>query len=425
MPVEDTVLDPPATPAPIFAYRALKGWFVGSPDSSPEQDNKENISPSKARPKSVGGVQPGTIPNLSPQKRKRESDLLVSPSKSILRTPGGAPTPRAKSLRDVNVKFKSLSPDVRRKEPPAAPKDQQRPSEATPTDKPKEAKVLSTSSGSRASQNGANLEPQAITISTKVFAEPDLQDHYLRTEKEMKRLLKYGHKWRECARRMDEENAKLRILLDESQKQNRRLEAALQKRGKTQEGAKTNHKEAEHRRAVATRLEDALVSSAALKTAAQDIEDLLDLTPPPEATNPAVPAAQRSTSATLPTRPSNVPLRSQPRKAISNPLPHRPTSTTTYTAIPKASPITTMQHRIEGSVLPISDPAARTGLPAARIAAARKRLMARNQAKVAGLSVVDEAGRDVGNRRRESFGEAGVGKGTEFREESGVDWVGV
>ena len=42
---ESRVFEAPETPAPIFAYRALKGILFGSPDYDDEDEDKENIAP--------------------------------------------------------------------------------------------------------------------------------------------------------------------------------------------------------------------------------------------------------------------------------------------------------------------------------------------------------------------------------------------
>lgn len=44
MPPDDTFVDEPVTPAPVFAYRALKGFIFGSPEDQRDVDDsdKEN-----------------------------------------------------------------------------------------------------------------------------------------------------------------------------------------------------------------------------------------------------------------------------------------------------------------------------------------------------------------------------------------------
>lgn len=151
----DTIVDEPVTPAPLFAYRALKGILFGSPESPRDGDdsNKENAplddSDAPKKPattkKSATGEKSGasnnkvttsentkptkevqssensdnmTIVFTTPKPKRWEGGLLGpnlppaqgSPTRGILRVPGQA-TPRAQSLRDVNVTFKGLSPE--------------------------------------------------------------------------------------------------------------------------------------------------------------------------------------------------------------------------------------------------------------------------------------------------------------------------
>lgn len=158
MSFDNTTTDEPVTPAPVFAFRALRGVIFGSPETPCDRDhNKENTplvnseshkkastteksgslnnkqtSPKKTHsteearsisapaemtrklirsPKGKGkGKQGGAVP-LGPTFHPGQvSSTLASPTRSILRVPGQA-TPRAQSLRDINVTFKSLSPD--------------------------------------------------------------------------------------------------------------------------------------------------------------------------------------------------------------------------------------------------------------------------------------------------------------------------
>ena len=427
MPIEETLLDPPVTPAPIFAYRALKGWFIGSPDSSPERDNnKENIMPLSSRLKSIDEVPGQRTPIISPYKRKRYSDPQVSPTKSILRTPG-APTPRAKSLRDVNVKFKSVSPDIRMKSAPVAAKVAPQSTVAGPNKVI--AKTVGEAAPTQTTQPEAKIQAQQIAAIPSAISESELDELVRRTGKEMKRLIKYGHKWRELARRQDEENAKLRVLLETAERETRRLEAALRKTGNgtvgsakeqpmlsRQVGTVSSRHSATTTGKQATNVLPKPVTTSTLNAQDQALSDLLDLTPPPAhpSQHATSTAANRSTSAPNPTTVSH--STTHPRTSISNPIQHLLPQL--KTPIPTHSPLTALQHRIEGSVLPISDTAARTRMPVDRVAAVRKRLMAKDQARRAGMNVLDV---EIGEK------ESGVARGAVKRdiENSEVDWVGV
>lgn len=156
MSFDNTTTDEPVTPAPVFAFRALRGALFGSPETPCDRDNnKENAplvnsefhkksfptkksgspnnkptSPKKThsteearsisapvemtrkliRSPKGKGKQGGAVP-LGPTFHPGQvTSILASPTRSILRVPGQA-TPRAQSLRDINVTFKSLSPD--------------------------------------------------------------------------------------------------------------------------------------------------------------------------------------------------------------------------------------------------------------------------------------------------------------------------
>lgn len=159
----DNILDDPVTPAPVFAFRALRGVLFGSPETpfDREDSNKENTAlvnieahKKTTTEKSARGDSPRALKNKQTTTKKQKTNdkvrstsepgnmarqlnrsskskqhaklslvpivpqhqgdqvvsALVSPTKSILRVPGQA-TPRAQSLRDINVTFKSLSPD--------------------------------------------------------------------------------------------------------------------------------------------------------------------------------------------------------------------------------------------------------------------------------------------------------------------------
>jgi hypothetical protein len=226
MPGDATILEGPVTPAPIFAYRALRSIFFASPDSPDfEHVNKENIAPTYASPSKSKTVISAKSPQLTPsQKRKRDSSNdgpLASPTKGILRTPGLA-TPRMKALRDVNVKFKSISPEVRlenvlaekAKFPLAPAQDGQQPQKSVPTAKsalpPKQT----------AQSQVENMSKSVTAMSDSTAA---LETYMLKTEKEMKRLVKYSQKMREYARRKDAENAELKIMVQRLRKENERL----------------------------------------------------------------------------------------------------------------------------------------------------------------------------------------------------------
>src|SRR2546429_6614187 len=76
---DSQVPDAPETPAPIFAYRALKGILFGSPDYDREdedEDNKENVAPASPTQKLKAAV----------RNESRRGNVEFSASSSPLRS---------------------------------------------------------------------------------------------------------------------------------------------------------------------------------------------------------------------------------------------------------------------------------------------------------------------------------------------------
>ncbi|KIW87124.1 uncharacterized protein Z519_12235 [Cladophialophora bantiana CBS 173.52] len=241
MPSDDTILEGPVTPAPLFAYRAIRGIFFASPESSPDHDNKENLvptypSPSKRKP--VTGISLQLSPS---QKRKRDSSTgggtILSPTKGILRTPGLA-TPRAKYLKDVNVKFKSVSPEAPKFVGcPASPgQPQTRAQDASPVVRPSKpihilASPTEATSSSVVLQKPLQNEEPVVNTSTEsapptspcMLSRTAIEAYMAQTEKEMKKLVRYGQKMREYARKKDAENQELKSMIEQLRRENERL----------------------------------------------------------------------------------------------------------------------------------------------------------------------------------------------------------
>jgi hypothetical protein len=243
MPGDATILEGPVTPAPVFAYRALRSIFFASPDSSPEHHNKENIIPTYASSPTKPKITLTDAPRLTPQhKRKRDSsneEAILSPTKGILRTPGLA-TPRAKYLKDLNVKFKSVSPEVRKSDAVvgASSISNAKVSNATQAVRPsKSACHLPSSSQPRTSNTASDERVEnvaqlpagnaALTAATCSILPGSIEAYMAQTEKEMKRLIRYGKKMREYALKKDAENQELKIMIEELRQQNERLKSGL------------------------------------------------------------------------------------------------------------------------------------------------------------------------------------------------------
>ena len=177
---------------------------------------------------------------MSPSKRRKTSQYL-SPAKSILRTPG-VPTPRK---QNTNVTFKdvtpSLSPEIRRKNNP--PKDGPLPQAVVSahkvTSSTSDQIKPNVSQGTFEAPCKPNSEVQAsqmLQVKEQEVLVYEFEAYRSSTEKEMKKLVRYGQKMREYARKQDEENTKLRIALERLQKQNEELRQRERRRESSRSG---------------------------------------------------------------------------------------------------------------------------------------------------------------------------------------------
>ncbi|KAG9779745.1 hypothetical protein ABEF93_004836 [Exophiala dermatitidis] len=266
----ETVLEAPVTPAPVFAYRALKGLFISSPDSSPDHDNKENVHPDiKTLPtKMDSSVNNGQQRlQLTPSHKRKwdnvRSGTVMSPTKGILRTPGLV-TPRTKALKELNVKFKSVSPEVVEQHknvattlPEAGPGDHMRrvsqggfssgrgaqhamkPSKSMDSilDSQPTVGTRSVRSSSQQKQpanvtrsidkSTSSTTSTSTTTAETLLSPKAIQAYMQQTEKEMKRLLRYNQKMREYARKKDAENQELQAMIEQLRKENERFRSGL------------------------------------------------------------------------------------------------------------------------------------------------------------------------------------------------------
>jgi regulator of replication initiation timing len=234
------VLDAPETPAPVFAYRALKGILFGSPGYDEEDEDKENVTPATPIEKPKKSVQkvdrrgrvdsPSLQPNLaqSPNTRRRESYQVspsprkrrqISPTKSILRTPG-IPTPRR---QNVNVTFK----DVRLSASPTPANAKLLPAQKEPTaaaQSQQATKVAANTTGSAplGTVNAAEVEILPVPVN-----DMSAVDAYLAsTEREMKKLVRYAQKMKEYARASQQENAALKVEINQLKRELEELRKA-------------------------------------------------------------------------------------------------------------------------------------------------------------------------------------------------------
>lgn len=234
MVLDHTLIDDPKTPAYKFAYRAFRGMLYGEPDDSPvkpthddrEYKEKENdfLQVTKA------GEGP-VVKRKSPSRQrdettpKRQRMIAASPSKSILRNPN-LPTPRRTQSRDLTVTFKdlsrSLTPELRRDTAP---------SRTSPSPTRIHTMSLTASRDVQKSLTAdfvtAKKVPDAHTSAGENCVEFDLQTYIAQTEKEIRKLIKYGQKMRDIAKQQKADNERLKQTLGDVRKDNEVLKKTL------------------------------------------------------------------------------------------------------------------------------------------------------------------------------------------------------
>jgi hypothetical protein len=216
------ILDAPETPAPLFAYRALKSVLFGSHDDEDgDEDEKENIPlETRSGPVSTKSQSsPLMVKSSTPQRPTPRR--ILSPAKSILRTPGIS-TPRR---QNVSVKFKDVK--------------QTSVSLSTIAEGP----VREDEASLQESKHSTIMPPEfnaptekALEVLTKPQvldseSQPEIYynvteiDAYIAaTEREMKKLVRYGQRMREYARLSQKENAILKRELGKVKRENEMLQ---------------------------------------------------------------------------------------------------------------------------------------------------------------------------------------------------------
>lgn len=225
---ESQIPEAPETPAPIFAYRALKGILFGSPDYDNEDEDKENIAPAIPIPKIKEPLQKppqkndvGSSPlrSKSPNNRARQTHPVspsvrkrrqLSPTKSILRTPG-IPTPRR---QNANVTFKDVRPSV--SPTTVTTKLLAAKSKATAAKSTeKGARVLAKTTSADVPREDTKAADIAGPLPVPVYDMGSVDAYLTSTEREMKKLVRYSQRMREYARMSQQQNAALRKERDE------------------------------------------------------------------------------------------------------------------------------------------------------------------------------------------------------------------
>jgi hypothetical protein len=214
-------LDAPDTPAPVFAYRALKSVLFGSYDDEDEDDNEKENIPLQTRSSQGPTHSPKSPLKPSSSTPKRPTPRRMhSPAKGILRTPG-IPTPRRQnaSVKFKDSKQKSMSLSTIAEAPMTA---------AHGGSKGSDIPAIA-SAELRAATEKQNLLVAEIPAPTSE-SEPETYynvveiDAYIAaTEREMKKLVRYGQRMREYARLSQKENSALKKELDDVRKENERF----------------------------------------------------------------------------------------------------------------------------------------------------------------------------------------------------------
>ncbi|KAF3482396.1 uncharacterized protein GIQ15_05155 [Arthroderma uncinatum] len=123
---ESKIIDAPETPAPVFAYRAFKNAMLGTPVAEVDEDKDLTIPIRQLNPNlhrrddglkkaaqkhSMDENRKIEIPRLEP-KQQEPTQPVVSPSKSILLTPGTAATRRKTVSFGAGVKDNERKPVI-------------------------------------------------------------------------------------------------------------------------------------------------------------------------------------------------------------------------------------------------------------------------------------------------------------------------
>lgn len=452
--MDETRLDA-KTPAHIFAYKALRGIFVASPESSPIRpppqpqiylhDDKENtptprrssrftISPTKSKRKDTDFDSGDAVITFTP---KRQKTIPVSPAKSILKNPA-LPTPRRAGLRDATVTFKdlrvSISPELARRVVPV-PVQQPDFSVVKKVEPVEKLKVVKKIDVPKMSDGVKNVE-------AKVYGEV-LDAYKAQTEKEIRRLIKYGQKWKEQAKRQEQRNEELLGMVAELRKENKRLE----KRIVQSEQAEKMAREGNALTARRGQSENERCASRVLEKRVTEVDKAVYVRPgePDETLNleakvakaygPNLQAKQTRAPTTRHVDTAQeeqlsedeLPISASPPPSKSRPSDLQTQSTTS----PKSSAFKSQMPRVEKSADPVPTPASSrmiAALPtrfasdsntfderAHRLAAARSRLEARRAGRMTSAPVAATMSKSLSAQEAKSI----------EVEESQLDWAGL
>jgi len=138
----------------------------------------------------------------------------------------------------------------------------------------------------------------------------DLEEYKARTEKEIRRLIRYGQKWKEQAKSQQEENEKLKGMLKDVRKENARLEEemVLLRQDRLRGGNRGHHN---HANTVAPHETDARPAIRRQASLQQKVNEL-------EALKPSPPSDDRSFEPIHIPKQTTKPSRHQPLPAIGH-----------------------------------------------------------------------------------------------------------
>lgn len=217
------ILDAPQTPAPLFAYRALRSVLFGSHEGEESDENdKENIPLEETSGKVSTQLQDIPLKPKSSTPQRHTPRRLLSPAKSILRTPGLVPTPRRQS---VSVKFK----DTKRTSLELRTVSKGSVIEEEPVSLQAKLAPIGPSEPAASTESVTEMSEELQMGDTNSLPETyynvkEINAYIAATEREMKKLVRYGQRMREYARLSQKENVTLRRELDKVKEENEALQ---------------------------------------------------------------------------------------------------------------------------------------------------------------------------------------------------------
>ncbi|KAJ5908415.1 hypothetical protein N7495_001097 [Penicillium taxi] len=239
---KDQVLEPPETPAPVFALRAFKSVLFGTPA---DEESGKSASQSNKASQPSGKINTFPIPIKKQEPVKTEPDqmnLSGSPSKSILVTPGTTSHRRktvsfGESVVDNEGKREDFSSNLVKTPPNASGNITAQWTSLSSDGKP-QSKLTQTLMAARdnalknsesdanpvaSAQLEANIEDDTLNLSNPrsesgQYWKTEYENYRLRTNQEIKKLIQYRSVAKNFARKKDSEASRLAGKLKEEEK---------------------------------------------------------------------------------------------------------------------------------------------------------------------------------------------------------------